>query len=171
MEFEKRRNVPVKYDRELVATTIAAMDRIATIKARREKAFYAARMAAAAPIEEKARANEIVKHRHVLGARETEATIKALKAAEKKLEAMEVEEEERKQARRQGKSKGKETAGMEVDEALEEMEDDIDEAQPQRMVESSRGEKMKVKIKARTAKKGKVRSSLAAGGGRSMDLD
>lgn len=39
-EFEKRRNVPVRYDRELVATTLKAMDRIAEIRAKREKAFW-----------------------------------------------------------------------------------------------------------------------------------
>ncbi len=47
LEFEKRRNVPVRYNRELMATTLAAMSRIQEIKARREKAFYKARMAKA----------------------------------------------------------------------------------------------------------------------------
>lgn len=44
LEFEKRRNVPVRYDRELVKKTVEAMERIAQIKARREAAFYKARM-------------------------------------------------------------------------------------------------------------------------------
>jgi large subunit ribosomal protein L24e len=39
-EFEKRRNVPVRYNRELVQTTIKAMKRVAEIKARRERAFW-----------------------------------------------------------------------------------------------------------------------------------
>jgi large subunit ribosomal protein L24e len=39
-EFEKRRNVPVRYNRELVQTTIKAMKRVAEIKLRRERAFY-----------------------------------------------------------------------------------------------------------------------------------
>jgi len=43
-EFEKRRNRPVKYDRELVATTINAMKRVQEIRVRREKDFYKARM-------------------------------------------------------------------------------------------------------------------------------
>lgn len=47
LEFEKRRNVPVRYNRELVQKTLEAMDRIAEIKARRERAFYRARMARA----------------------------------------------------------------------------------------------------------------------------
>jgi hypothetical protein len=39
-EFEKRRNVPVRYDRELVATTLKAMERVQEIKTKRENAFW-----------------------------------------------------------------------------------------------------------------------------------
>jgi len=46
IDFEKRRNVPVRYDRELVQTTVKAMKRIGEIKARRERAFFKHRMAA-----------------------------------------------------------------------------------------------------------------------------
>lgn len=44
-EFEKRRNEPVKYDRELVGTTLRAMKRLQQIQRRREERFYKARMA------------------------------------------------------------------------------------------------------------------------------
>lgn len=47
IDFEKRRNVPVRYDRELVQTTIKAMKRIEDIKKRREHAFWRQRMAVA----------------------------------------------------------------------------------------------------------------------------
>jgi hypothetical protein len=40
IDFEKRRNIPVRYDRELVQTTVKAMKRIAEIKSRREHAFW-----------------------------------------------------------------------------------------------------------------------------------
>lgn len=40
IDFEKRRNVPVRYDRELIQTTIKAMKRVGEIKARRERAFF-----------------------------------------------------------------------------------------------------------------------------------
>ena len=43
-EFEKRRNVPVRYDRELMATTVRAMKRVSEIRAKRERIFYATRM-------------------------------------------------------------------------------------------------------------------------------
>lgn len=39
-EFEKRRNVPVRYDRELMATTVRAVRRVQEIKARRERLHY-----------------------------------------------------------------------------------------------------------------------------------
>ncbi len=45
LTFEKRRNVPIKYDRDLVQATITGMKRIEQIRARREKAFFKARYA------------------------------------------------------------------------------------------------------------------------------
>jgi len=46
IDFEKRRNVPVRYDRELIQTTVKAIKRVGEIKARRERAFFKHRMAA-----------------------------------------------------------------------------------------------------------------------------
>lgn len=43
IDFEKRRNVPVRYDRELMKTTITAMKRVGEIKQRRERAFWKSR--------------------------------------------------------------------------------------------------------------------------------
>lgn len=40
LEFEKRRNIPVRYDRDLMQTTLKAMARIKEIKEKRERAFY-----------------------------------------------------------------------------------------------------------------------------------
>jgi large subunit ribosomal protein L24e len=47
IEFEKRRNIPVRYDRDLIATTVKAMKRVGEIRARRERAFFKHRMAQA----------------------------------------------------------------------------------------------------------------------------
>lgn len=44
-QFAKRRNVPVKYDRNLVASTINAMERVEEIRQRREKVFTKRRLA------------------------------------------------------------------------------------------------------------------------------
>lgn len=43
-EFERRRNAPQPYDRDLMSKTLAAMERVQTIKTAREKRFYTARM-------------------------------------------------------------------------------------------------------------------------------
>ena len=45
LQFAARRNVPVRYNREHIATTLQAMERISEIRARRERAFYKKRMA------------------------------------------------------------------------------------------------------------------------------
>jgi hypothetical protein len=45
LEFEKRRNRPVKYDRDLVRHTLQAMKRVDEIKGAREKSFYRQRFA------------------------------------------------------------------------------------------------------------------------------
>ncbi|CAL9730067.1 ribosome biogenesis protein Rlp24p [Monosporozyma unispora] len=44
LTFAQRRNVPVRYNRELVATTLKAMARIEVIRQKRERAFYKNRM-------------------------------------------------------------------------------------------------------------------------------
>lgn len=44
LTFAARRNVPVRYNRDLVATTLKAMQRVAEIRARRERVFYRKRM-------------------------------------------------------------------------------------------------------------------------------
>lgn len=64
LEFEKKRNVPVRYDRELVATTLVAMKRIQEIKTRREIAFYKARMAKAGVKAKSMEADRLLVHRN-----------------------------------------------------------------------------------------------------------
>lgn len=44
-QFSKRRNVPVKYDRNLVAATVKAMERVEEIRQRRERVFTKRRLA------------------------------------------------------------------------------------------------------------------------------
>ncbi|KAI9882437.1 MAG: ATPase-activating ribosome biosynthesis protein [Watsoniomyces obsoletus] len=45
LSFASRRNVPTRYNRDLVATTLKAMTRVSEIRARRERVFYKNRMA------------------------------------------------------------------------------------------------------------------------------
>ncbi|KAI0461227.1 ATPase-activating ribosome biosynthesis protein [Komagataella kurtzmanii] len=44
LTFATKRNIPVRYNRELVATTLKAMARIEQIRQKRERAFYKNRM-------------------------------------------------------------------------------------------------------------------------------
>ncbi|KAH8692919.1 ribosome biogenesis protein RLP24 [Talaromyces proteolyticus] len=44
-QFAKKRNVPVKYDRNLVAATLKAMERVEDIRQRRERVFTKRRLA------------------------------------------------------------------------------------------------------------------------------
>ncbi|GAA5944943.1 hypothetical protein JCM1841_005387 [Sporobolomyces salmonicolor] len=85
LAFEKRRHVPVRYDRDLVQATVAGMKRIAEVKARREKAFFKARMAAAAPKSLAGDSLEVTRSSHLLtpGMQEpSAATKKALSASQ-----------------------------------------------------------------------------------------
>ncbi len=43
-DFEKRRNKPLKYDRDLMASTLAAMKKVGEISTVREKRYYNKRM-------------------------------------------------------------------------------------------------------------------------------
>lgn len=45
LTFAARRNIPIRYNRDHVTTTLKAMERVAEIRARRERAFYKKRMA------------------------------------------------------------------------------------------------------------------------------
>ncbi len=65
-EFEKRRNRPVKYDRNLMGKTIMAMQRVQGIKERRETRFHANRMKDAQATKVKQARVEIEKHAELL---------------------------------------------------------------------------------------------------------
>ncbi len=45
LQLAARRNIPVRYNRNLVSTTLKAMQRVSEIKARRQKVFFKNRMA------------------------------------------------------------------------------------------------------------------------------
>ncbi|ETN36325.1 uncharacterized protein HMPREF1541_08602 [Cyphellophora europaea CBS 101466] len=52
-QFAKRRNAPVKYDRNLVQATMKAMERVEEIRARREKVFTRRRLSGKASRDQK----------------------------------------------------------------------------------------------------------------------
>ena len=78
-EFEKRRNVPVRYDRELMQKTVTAMKRIEEIRRKREKAFYVQRIEKGRVVERAEMVKEVAKSADLLA-----APVGAIKLAEKR---------------------------------------------------------------------------------------
>ncbi|CAK7230221.1 ATPase-activating ribosome biosynthesis protein [Sporothrix curviconia] len=64
--FAARRNVPVRYNRELAKKTLEAMDQVAAIRARRERMFYKRRMAGNRKRETLAARKLVAEHSHLL---------------------------------------------------------------------------------------------------------
>lgn len=64
--FGARRNVPVKYDRDLVQKTLKAMDRIGEIRRRRERVFYKQRMAGRRAQQLREARKLVADHEHLL---------------------------------------------------------------------------------------------------------
>lgn len=60
-EFEKRRNRPVKYDRELMGQTLQAMQKVGEIQTARQERYFASRMKDAAVEKKKQARVEIEK--------------------------------------------------------------------------------------------------------------
>ncbi|KAI8876547.1 hypothetical protein K501DRAFT_231869 [Backusella circina FSU 941] len=90
-EFEKRRNVPVRYDRNLMATTIKAMKRVQEIRAKRERAFYKNRMAGNAD-KDKADDIRVVNQNIELAPLEAKKRVQAIKAEKEKAGNMDMED-------------------------------------------------------------------------------
>uniref|UniRef100_A0A1D1YDW4 Putative ribosome biogenesis protein RLP24 n=1 Tax=Anthurium amnicola TaxID=1678845 RepID=A0A1D1YDW4_9ARAE len=82
-EFEKRRNIPVRYDRELVATTVKAMKRISEIKAKRERVFYKNRMSGNKEREKAENIREIQKNIELVEVPSTKIKAQIAKVTEK----------------------------------------------------------------------------------------
>ena len=66
LAFAARRNVPVRYDRNLVATTLKAMQRVSDIRAKRERVFYKKRMAGNKEREKAANRKLVAENEHLL---------------------------------------------------------------------------------------------------------
>ncbi len=60
-EFEKKRNIPVRYDRELMGATIGAMKRVAAIQEKRGIRFYQERVKEKEKVQRVQRKIEIAK--------------------------------------------------------------------------------------------------------------
>lgn len=106
LQFAARRNVPVRYDRELVAKTLKAMERISEIRARRERVFYKKRMAGKRTREVAAARKLVAENEHLLPRlRGSEKRRLAELAAEQGVDVEELERETLETMRTSKKSK------------------------------------------------------------------
>ncbi|KAK4449992.1 ribosomal protein L24e-domain-containing protein [Podospora aff. communis PSN243] len=106
LQFAARRNVPVRYDRELVQKTLKAMERISEIRARRERVFYKKRMAGKRAREVAAARKLVANNEHLLPRlRGSEKRRLAELAAERGVDVEELKREELENIRTSKKSK------------------------------------------------------------------
>lgn len=94
LTFAARRNVPVRYNRELVVTTLKAMSRIEEIRQKRERAFYKNRMRGNKERQLALDKKLVEQNPELLRMREVELKRKAEKKALKESAAEEVEDED-----------------------------------------------------------------------------
>jgi len=94
LTFAKRRNVPVRYNRDLIQDTLKAMSKIEEIRSRRERQFYKLRMKNNDEVEFKRDLLLVKKNEHLLKVREVELRKQLEKEERKKLAQEEEEEEE-----------------------------------------------------------------------------
>ncbi|KAL4227809.1 hypothetical protein ACF0H5_013246 [Mactra antiquata] len=90
-EFEKRRNVPVKYDRELWSNTVKAMQRISEIKTKRQNQFILNRLKKGKELRKEADKREIEKHIHLIKS----PAARSAKLEKKMVEVIEEDDDER----------------------------------------------------------------------------
>ena len=65
-EFEKIRNTPIKYNREIWTDTIQAMDKLAKIRKDREDRFFNERMKKAAKIKKEIIKKDLIRHEQLI---------------------------------------------------------------------------------------------------------
>ncbi|KAK0637097.1 ribosomal protein L24e-domain-containing protein [Bombardia bombarda] len=111
LQFAARRNVPTRYNRELVQKTLKAMERISEIRARRERVFYKKRMAGKKARELATARKLVANNEHLLPRlRGSEKRRLAELAAEQGVDVAELEESELAK-QRAGKNKTKAFGG------------------------------------------------------------
>ncbi|KAK3114570.1 ATPase-activating ribosome biosynthesis protein [Teratosphaeriaceae sp. CCFEE 6253] len=116
LQFAQRRNIPVRYNRELVATTLQAMQRVSEIRARRERQFYKNRMRGNKATQLEADRKLVAENQHLLPPRYRDQVEQVLDVEAQKVdmelaetEDLEVEEEERLEAEEKLKAEKQKT--------------------------------------------------------------
>ncbi|ODV84684.1 hypothetical protein CANARDRAFT_28845 [[Candida] arabinofermentans NRRL YB-2248] len=144
LTFAQRRNVPVRYNRDLVATTLKAMGRIEEIRQKRERAFYKNRMKGNKERQLALDKKLVENNPELLKMREVELRIKsekeAAKLAKKAAEDAEMDVSE-------GEEEEEEEQDVEdMDLSEEEESEDEEEAPKQKIMLRSKARKSKVKF-------------------------
>lgn len=124
LAFAQRRNIPVRYNRDLVAKTLQAMQRVSEIRARREKQFYRNRMKGVKEQELEADRKLVQENQHLLPSQYRDQ-VKEVLEVEKNVQHMELVQEEKLEQKQTVKPKrkvrlirggGTEQEAMDVDE-------------------------------------------------------
>ena len=110
-EFEKIRNTPIKYNREIWTDTVQAMDKLAKIRKDREDRFFMRRMRRAQKTKKEIIKKDLIKHEQLIADPEIRKKVDKLREERDEKRAL---EEEKKQIKKE--KKGLE-GGMEIDEA------------------------------------------------------
>ncbi|ENH64271.1 Ribosome biogenesis protein RLP24 [Fusarium oxysporum f. sp. cubense race 1] len=121
LQFAARRNVPIRYDRDLMAKTLKAMERVSEIRQRRERVFYKKRMAGKRERELTLARKLVAENEHLLPRMRgsEKKRLRDLGMTEEEIEEMEPDREKTKAF---GGEKKKVAIALEVDE-----DDDEDE--------------------------------------------
>lgn len=90
LQLAARRNVPVRYNRNLVSTTLKAMQRVSEIRARRERIFFKNRMAGNREKVRAANRKLVAENEHLLPRQRASERIAAEVEVPLEVEAMEV---------------------------------------------------------------------------------
>ena len=108
LQFQQRRNAPVRYNRELVAGTLRAMERVEEVRKRRERVFYKQRMMGKAERELAADRKLVQENQHLLPPQYRDQAKEVLEGAvEKEAQDMELEETAEQELEEKQKAKGK----------------------------------------------------------------
>ena len=92
-EFEKIRNTPIKYNREIWTDTVQAMDKLAKIRKDREDRFFLRRMRKAQKIKKEIIKKDLIRHEQLIS--DPEIRKKVDKLREERDEKRELEEEKK----------------------------------------------------------------------------
>ncbi|KAK8211570.1 ATPase-activating ribosome biosynthesis protein [Zalaria obscura] len=127
LSFAARRNVPVRYNRDLVATTLKAMQRVSEIRAKRERQFYRNRMAGNKERQREADRKLVAENQHLLPPEEREkarAMLESIEEEEREEMELEEKEEEELEKKRLDKMKAKRRQKLVRGQGVEEMDVD-----------------------------------------------